>query len=356
MQIRAWHFIVAMVAGWLHREQQAVIGYLREENKVLREQLGSRRLRLSDAQRRRLARKGKPLGRRGLQALDCIVSPATILRWYRQLVAKKYDGSRRRGPGRPRTDGEIRALVVSMAMDNPSWGYTRIRDVLRSVGHEVGRTTIQDILKDHGIEPAPERRKRISWADFLRAHWGAIAACDFFTVEVLTLRGLVRYHVFLVIDLASRRVEVGGIVQQPIGEWMMQMARNLLDDEDGFLVGKRHLIMDRDPLFTREFRSLLRSAGVAPVRLPARSPNLNAYAERFVLSIKSECLNKLVLLGEAHLRRAVFEYVAHYNEERPHQGLDGRFITPRADRNRSGPIVCRERLGGLLRFYQREAA
>ena len=142
MEIRTWHFIVAMIAGWLRREQEAVIEYLKEENKVLREQLGTRRLRFTDAQRRRLARKGKVVGGRGLRVLDCIVTPETILRWYRQLVAKKYDGSRRRGPGRPRTVGEIQALVLSLAVENPSWGYTRIRDVLRSLGHchQVGNT------------------------------------------------------------------------------------------------------------------------------------------------------------------------------------------------------------------------
>ena len=196
----------------------------------------------------------------------------------------------------------------------------------------------------------------MSWKDFLKAHWGAIAACDFLTVEVLTLHGLVRYHVFFVIDLASRRVEIGGIVHEPTGAWMMQVARNLLDAEDGFLVGKTKLIMDRDPVFTGDFRALLKSAGVAPVRLPARSPNLNAYAERFVLSIKSECLDRLVLLGEAHLRHAVREYVAHYNAERPHQGLDGRFITAPANDNAAGRIECSERLGGLLRYYHRNAA
>ena len=300
--------------------------------------------------------RGKLVGHRGLGDLGCIVTPDTILRWYRQLVAAKYDGSKRRGPGRPRTAGEIQSLVVSLAMENPSWGYTRIRDVLRTLRHEVGRTTIQEILKEHGIEPAPSRKRRVSWSEFLRAHWGAIAACDFFTIEVVTLHGLVRYHVFFVIDLASRRVEIGGIVQQPTGEWMMQVARNLLDAQDGFLVGNTHLIMDRDPVFTAEFRGFLRSAGVEPIRLPARSPNLNAYAERFVLSIKSECLSRLVILGEGHLRLAVREYVAHYNKERPHQGIDGRFVVPSANDNKSGPIECSERLGGLLRFYHRDAA
>jgi hypothetical protein len=196
----------------------------------------------------------------------------------------------------------------------------------------------------------------VSWGEFLGAHWGAIAACDFFTVEVLTLRGLVRYHVFIVIDLATRRVEVGGIVRQPTGAWMVQVARNLLDSEEGFLLGKTHLFMDRDPLFAHDFRSLLGSAGVEPVRLPARSPNLNAYAERFILSIKSECLDRLILLGEGHLRLAVREYVAHYNTERPHQGLGGRFVMSPCNENHSGPIVSHERLGGLLRFYQRQPA
>ena len=181
-----------MVAGWLQREQSAVIEYLKEENKVLREQLGGKRLRFTDAQRRRLARRGKLVGRRGLQELGGIVTPDTILRWYRQLVAKKYDGSQRRGLGRPRTASDVRSLVVSIAVDNPSWGYTRIRDVLRNLGYEIGRTTIQNILREQGIDPAPSRERHMSWKDFLRSHWGAIAACDFLTVEVLTLHGLVR--------------------------------------------------------------------------------------------------------------------------------------------------------------------
>lgn len=356
MQIGSLHFVIALVAGWLQREQGAVLEYLKEENRVLREHLGAKRILFTDAQRRRLARRGKAVGGRGLRELGCIVSPDTILRWYRQLVTQKYDGSSRRGRGRPRTPGELAALVVSLAIENPSWGYTRIRDVLRSLGHEIGRTTIQEILRWEGIEPAPTRKRRVTWNEFLRCHWGAIAACDFLTVEVLTLRGLVRYHVLIVIDLATRRVEIGGITCDPTGAWMLQAARNLLDAEDGFLLGKTHLIMDRDPVFTKDVRDLLFSAGVEPVRLPARSPNLNAFAERFVLSIKSECLNRLILLGERHLRLAVREYVAHYHRERPHQGLDGRFVIPPVNENRVGEIECSERLGGLLRFYRREAA
>jgi hypothetical protein len=159
-----------------------------------------------------------------------------------------------------------------------------------------------------------------------------------------------------VIALQTRRVEIAGIVRQPHGAWMLQVARNLLDAEDGFLVGMRYLLMDRDPLYTTAFRELLRSAGVTPIRLPANSPNLNAYAERFVRSIKSECLGKLVLLGENHLRTAVREYVTHYHTERNHQGLESRLIEPPANAAGAGPIFSRERIGGLLRFYHRQAA
>ena len=356
MKPTSWHFVVANVAGWISRHQQAAIDYLKEENRVLREQLGKRRLRFTDAQRRRLAAKGRAVGRKALREVGCIVTPDTILRWYRALIARKYDGSAKRGPGRPRKPADIRELVVKMARENETWGYTRIRHAMGNLGHSIGRTTVQQILQEHGIEPAPERRRRRSWKAFLKSHWGAIAACDFFTVEVLTLGGLTRYCVFFVIELEIRRVEIAGIVHPPYGAWMVQVARNLTDTEDGFLAGKRYLIMDRDPLYTREFRDVLTSAGVKPVRLPARSPNLNAYAERFVLSIKSECLTRLVLLGEGHLRTAVREYVVHYEAERNHQGLGGRLIEAPANQNATGSIQCRERLGGLLRFYHRGAA
>jgi putative transposase len=351
-----WHVVLVALAGWLNREQQKVIEYLKEENRALREQLGTKRLRFNDEQRRRLAVKGKALGMKVLRELGCIVTPDTILRWYRELIAMKYDGSEQRRPGRPSKPEELRVLVVRMAQENPGWGYTRIRDALANLGHEIARGTIQAILKDQGIEPAPERSKRSSWRTFLRSHWDAIAACDFFTIEVLTWNGLTRFYVMFVIALETRRVEIAGIIRQPHGAWMLQVARNLLDIEDGFLKAKRFLLLDRDPLYTPQVRAFLSSAGVTPIRLPASSPNLNAYAERFVRSIKSECLSKLVLLGESHLRAAVHEYLIHYHEERNHQGLDGQIIVPPANINRPGPIVCRERLGGLLRFYHREAA
>ena len=169
-----------------------------------------------------------------------------------------------------------------MAVENPQWGYTRIRGAPSNLGHEIARTTVKRILHDHGIDPAPERSLRIPWKTFLQAHWEGLTACDLFTVEVLTLAGLRRYLVFFVIALQSRRVTIAGIHPQPYGTWMGQMARNLTDPVDGCLRRARYLIHDRDPLYTRVFGEILEGGGVQPIRLPPKSPNLNAYAERFV--------------------------------------------------------------------------
>jgi putative transposase len=218
----------------------------------------------------------------------------------------------------------------------------------------VGRNTIKRILLETGFDPAGLRGT--TWSTFLRAHWGAIAATDFFTAEVATWRGLVRYFVIFVIDLKTRRVEISGIARSPDGIWRSQIARNLTDFEDGFLRGARFLIHDRDPLFTKEFRRTLAESGVRPVKLPSRSPNLNAYAERFVRSIKSECLAQIIPLGERHLRRAVREYAEHYHHERNHQGLGNRLIDPNPNLAiRASAVACRKRLSGVLCYYERAA-
>ncbi len=345
-------FLLVILAGWVNHQQRELIEYLQAENRVLREQLGPGRIRFTDAQRRRLARHAHAIGRGGLRDISTIVTPDTLLRWYRQLVAQKYDGSSRRGPGRPRVDAEIERLVVEMATANPGWGYSRIHGALRNVGHEIARNTVRRILADHGIDPAG--RRSTSWETFLKAHWGAIAATDFLTVEVVTWRGLIRYWVLFVIDLETRRVEIAGVSPAPNGNWMIQMARNLTDVEDGFLNGNRYLIHDRDPLFTENFARNLGESGVVCLKLPTRSPNLNAYAERFVRSIRSECLELIIPIGERHLRHAVREYAEHYHHERNHQGLGNELIDPEDGiENRDGPIRCQERLGGLLRYYRR---
>ena len=352
-----FQFVVTALAGWANQQQSDVVEYLREENRVLREQLGGRRLRLSDDQRRRLAVRAKKLGRKVLVEVASLVTPDTLLAWHRKLIARKYDGSKRRGPGRPRVMEQIRDLVTRMATENRDWGYTRIRGALANLGHRVSRGTIANTLKEAGIEPAPERCKKTTWKEFLEAHWDVLAATDFFTVEVWTSSGLVRVVVLFVIELSTRRVEIAGICKQPDGAWMTQISRNLTDASDGFLVGKRYLIHDRDPLFTAEFRETLASAGVEVVRLPPRSPNLNAYAERFVRSIKESCLNRMILFGERSLRWTIEEFVAHYHFERNHQGLDNQLVFPdRTESRPSAPIECRRRLGGMLKYYHRQAA
>jgi putative transposase len=280
--VNALQLLLLCFAGWLNRRQLLVIEYLQEEVKVLREQLG-KKPRCNDDQRRRLAAKAKKLGPDRLRRFASIVSPQTLLDWHRRLIARKYDGSsHRRSPGRPPTSTEIRELILRMARQNRSWGYTRIQGALQNLGHEVGRGTIAKILKEAGIDPAPDRQKQTTWKKFLRTHLDVLAATDLFSVEVWTALGLVRYHVLFVIRLATREVQIVGFIPEPHEGWMKQMARNLTDGLDGFLAGCRYLIHDRSSLFTPEFGMILESVGIEAVRLPARAPNLNAYAERYV--------------------------------------------------------------------------
>jgi transposase InsO family protein len=357
--LQPWQILLAALAGWISRHQDAVIEYLREENRVLKQQLGRRRLRLTDDQRRRLAVRGKAIGRRALTEVASLVTPDTILRWHRQLIAQKWT-HKRRSPGRRRIMRTIGDLTVRMARENPRWGYTRIQGALKNLGHRVGRTTIANVLKRNGIDPAPERRKHVTWSQFLRTHWDVLAAADFFTVEVWRLRGLVTFYVLFAIELETRRIEIVGITPGPDEPWMMQVGRNLTDPLDGFLVGKRFVILDRDSKYSAAFRNLLEDSGVEVVRLPPRSPNLNAHAERFVRSIKDECLSRMIFLiffGERSLRKATREYAAHYHTERNHQGLENRLIEPDdLTESTAGAIECVQRLGGLLRFYHRVAA
>ena len=349
-------FLLVCCAGWMNRHQQVVIEYLQEEIRVLKEQLG-KRPRFNGDQRRRLAVKGKSVGRKDLLRLASIVTPDTLLAWHRRLIARKYDGSAQRSPGRPSTPGEVRELILRMAAENRTWGYMRIQGALQNLGHEIGRGTIAKVLQSAGVDPARDRQKRTTWKEFLRAHWDVLAAADFFSVEVWTALGLVRYHVFFVIRLATREVHIAGIIPEPQGRWMKQMARNLTDGLNGFLSGCRYLIHDRASLFSQDFRMILRAAGVDSVRLPARSPNLNAFAERFVRTIEESCLERLILIGESLLHRATSQFVLHYRRERNHQGLENKIIRPEfTPFPTAGAIKCRRRLGGLLNYYHREAA
>jgi putative transposase len=257
---------------------------------------------------------------------------------------------------RPRRSGvlsEIRQLVVRMASENPTWGYTRIQGALKNVGHRVGRSTIRRILKAAGLPPVPQRPT--SWQTFLNAHWGAIAGADFFTTEVWTWRGLVTYYTVFVIDLASRRVRILGSTPHPEALFMQQIVRTLTMADNGAVQALHILICDRDRKWSGDVRYQLREAGTRVVFSPERAPNANAYAERFVRSIKEECMDRLIPIGERHFRRAVAEYVEHYHGERNHQGLDNRLIAGQPAINLTRRVRRRQRLGGLLNFYERAA-
>jgi transposase InsO family protein len=243
---------------------------------------------------------------------------------------------------------QISTLIVRMATENRGWGYTRIQGALANLNHRVCRSTIATVLREHGLEPAPDRLKKTTWSEFLKTQWDVLTAADLFTVDVWTSHGLTRFAVLFVMDLSTRRIHIAGIAPEPDNAWMSQIARNLTDVGDGFLKGKRFLIHDRDPRFTLAFRESLAAADVQVVRLPPRSPNLNAYAERFVRTIKESCLDRIILVGEASLRRAVREFADHYHHERNHQGLGNRLIAPLAEpANHEGPIACRARLRRL---------
>src|SRR6516165_8740504 len=292
-----------------------------------------------------------------LQEVTPIVTPATLLAWHRRLIARKYEGRQQRGPGRRRTREEIQRLVVRRATENRDGGYRRIQGGLAHLGHEVARGTIANLLKEHGLEPAPEGERKTTWKEFLCRPREVMVAADFFTLEAWTRQGLTRFLVLFFIDLASRRVEIGGVARPANGLGRSQVARNLSDPEEGFLTGKRYLIHDRDPLFTTEFVEILKSTGVPSVKLPPRSPNLNAHAERFVRIIKECCLERMILFGESSLRKAIFEFIAHYHFERNHQRLGNQLIMPdKLGIRGTGAVRRRQRLGGMLNYYYRLAA
>src|SRR5450432_3424338 len=352
-----WTRILAYITGTVDQELLLRNEYLAAENRILKAQLKGC-LRLSDAERAKLGEIGHRLGRKSLSEVATTALPDTILAWYRRLIARKFDGSRaRRTPGRPRIDREVEELIVRMAEENRSWGYDRIAGALANLGHEVSDQTVGNVLHRHGVPPAPARKQTTTWAEFIQAHLAVLAGTDFFAVEVLTLRGLVTYYVLFFIHLESRKVDIAGITVRPNEQWMQQLARNVTMEGCGDLRDCHYLLHDRDTKFTTSFRAIIKSGQVKPLPLPAHSPNLNAYAERWVRSVKEECLSKIILFGERSLRRALSEYVAHCHAERNHQGKSNVLLFRRTiETCRDGPVQCRERLGGLLRYYHQEAA
>jgi hypothetical protein len=300
-----WTRLLAFVTGLVNQELLLRNEYLVAENRILRAHLPAR-LRLSDPERSTLAEIAKRLGRKALKDIARVAKPDTLLDWYRRLVAQKFDGSKRRSsPGRPRISAEVEVLVVRFARENRGWGYDRIVGALVNLGYQISDRTVGNILRRYNIGSAPERSRSTTWREFIQSHMDVLVGTDFFTVEVLTWRGLVTYYVLFFVELESRRVWLGGITQHPDACWMQQVARQATMEDSGYLNGCRYLLHDRDKKFCREFRETLAAGGVQCTPLPARSPNLNAHAERWVRSIKEECLSKLILFGESSLRRVV---------------------------------------------------
>jgi putative transposase len=321
---------------------------LRHELEILRRQMGRPKVGVVD--RALLAATAAHLPRASRGVL--LVTPRTLLRWHRALVRRKWRQSTR-GLGRPPLSAEVRELVPRLARENPRWGYPRICGELRKLGFAVSPTSIRRLLDQAGLEPAARRVAGPSWGEFLRAQAGSIVACDFFTVETVLLR---RFYVLFFIAHANRRVWLAGCTKNPTGEWVTQQARNLgLDFSDR---GVRFLIRDRDSKYSRPFDEIFRSEGIRTVKTPIRAPKANAIAERFVRTVRSECLDWLLILSRRHLEQVLRIFVDHYNRERPHRSRDLRppSINSEQEPSSSGAIHRRDRLGGLIHEYYRAAA
>jgi putative transposase len=331
------------------REKEIEILLLRHQLRVLERQVA--RPALTPADRALLAAFSRVLARQAWRR-SAFVTPATLLRWHRELVARRWTYPYRR-PRRPSTAADVRELVVRLAQENLGWGYRRIQGELVGLGIKVAASTVWTILKDAGIEPAPRRLEQ-SWAEFLRAQATTIFECDFLTVDTLFLR---RFYVLFFIELASRRVRLAGITTNPDGRWVTQQARNLLMQLDGHGARRpRVLIRDRDSKFTREFGEVFRSEGIRVIKAPVRAPKARAHADRWVGTARRECLDRLLILGRRHLQYVLAAYVAHYNEHRPHGSLSQRpplatdelRIEDVTDLDR---VRRRDLLGGLIHEY-----
>jgi putative transposase len=334
------------------RAKEIEILVLRHQLQVLERQVA--RPQLGTVDRALLAAFSRALPRSAWSSF--LVRPATVLRWHRELVARRWTYAHRR-PGRPGTPVAVRELVLRLARENPGWGYRRIQGELVGLGVRLAASTVWTILREAGIEPAP-RRLDAGWREFLRRQAASIIECDFLTVDTVFLK---RFYILFFIELASRRVHVAGITTNPDGAWVTQQARNLvmrLDDEH---VPARFLIRDRDGKFTASFDEVFRSEGIRVIKAPVRAPRARAHAERWVESARRECLDRLLILGRRHLERVVQVYARHYNGHRPHRSLDQRPpLAKPPPINEPAPsnellqldhVRRRDRLGGLLHEY-----
>ncbi len=291
--------------------------------------------------------------RRQLDQYLLLFTPDTILQWHRALVRGKWTYRRTNRGGRPTIPAEVDALILRLARENPRWGHRRIQGELGGLGHTVSASAVRAALRHHRVPPAPQRRQATTWRDFIRSHKDQLLACDFFTVETLFLKTL---HVLFFLELGTRRVHLAGCTAHPTATWVTQQARNLAWTLQDAGASPRFLIHDRDAKFPAAFDAVFAAEGVEVVRTPYRAPTANAYAERWVGSVRAECLDHLLVINEAHLRYVLAGYVAHYNRARPHQGLGQQTPIPAARSVASGPVRRRDVLDGLIHEYDREAA
>lgn len=335
-----------------------MIEFLREENRILRSKL-PKRLALSAREKNRLLKYGSMLGP-AINSLITIVSSRTFSRWMKERKGPTKAATSKRKPGRPKTEAEIRELILKFAREN-SWGYSRILGELKKLGiQSVSRSTVVNILKDAGFDTSPKRGKG-TWSEFLERHRKTLWASDFLSVKSLTTKGFVDLFVLFFIHPGTRRVIVSGISTNPNSAWMKQQARNVTGEIRDFgFPAPEFLIIDHDTKYTREFDAIFESEGTEVKRVGPIAPNLNAYAERFAQTLRVECLDHFVICGEKHLRHLVSEFLAHYHEERPHQNLANtppcRSSTEILPFVKDQPIRRTERLGGLLKHYSRKAA
>jgi len=351
---KLFHPLLELIATAAENELAAIIQHLKEENRILRDKL-PKRVSLTDEERQRLVKTGTPLGS-AIKEIITIVHHRTFQRW----VAATKGGSSQKKTGRPKKSEEIRELVIKIANET-GWGATRICGELKKLGCGViCRTTVQNILREHNLEPAPKRGPG-SWKDFIDRHKDTLCACDFFTKKVWTAHGLIEMYLLVFIHIGSRRIWVSRGTASPDSEWVAQQARNMsmAFEEEG--ISPTHLIHDRDTKFTKQFDDIFKSDGLEMIKIPYKSPNLNAHCERVVRSIKNEALDYFIVFGEDHLNHIVSEYLTYYNELRPHQGVENVPLTGTVPEQQTASIdpdeiVCREWLGGVLKHYERKAA
>ena len=338
---------------------QKMSDYMAEKIRIYEEHLtaltGRKRPELTESDKRRLARKGKELNDFLLASIEPTWAPGTLRNWYNQLVGAKYNstGANQKKRGRKPKSPEIIEEVIRLAERNPDWGYKRIAGTMKYLGYDISPSTVKNILDEHGIVPDPERRLRGDWDQFIETQQYVTAATDFAQVEWLTPSGLIRESLLFFMDIGTREVRLGGIVNYPDGNWTTQIARNMCDMWDGFMLGKRYLIHDRDTLFHRRFDMIFESIGVKIKKLPPFSPQMNSRMENFIRAIKTECLDKMIFTSQRQLRIAVREYLEYWNHYRPHEGLGGSMVIP-YPQDMDDPVREVSFLGGLLHGYRRE--